>query len=74
MANHKNSERETDSQHDESVFIFGMFRVIEADGVLVEKDCPGFFECNAMLSFVFPVLALIPFEVNVIHMYNVRNI
>ena len=50
-----------------------MIRVIEADGVFIEKDRPGFFKCNAMFTLVFPILAFVPFEANIIHMYNVRT-
>lgn len=49
-----------------------MVWIEEPPRVLIEEDALRFLEGNLVLSLVFTVLFLIPYELYIVHMYNVR--
>lgn len=71
VAYDQNAEFKTHAQHNKSVFVLRMVRVEKANGVLVQKYRLGFLERDAVFPYVFPILACIPLEPQVIHIYNV---
>jgi hypothetical protein len=71
VTHHQHPEIETHTQHYETVFIVGVVRVIVSNGILVKEDCLRFLEGNTVFPFVLVILPLIPFETDLIHMYNV---
>ena len=44
MANYQYSELRAKAQKNEPIFLFGMFRVMDQQGVLIEEGRFGFFE------------------------------
>ncbi len=74
MTNNEDAQRETHAKHKKAVLVIGVIWIEITNSVLVEKDRSGFLEGNLMLSLVLAILPLVPFKLNVTHMYTVRTI
>ena len=72
VADEKNSETDTHTHQEEPILPFGVFFVVELDGVFIEENGLCLFEGNTMFLLILPVFALIPFEVEFIHIYIVN--
>jgi hypothetical protein len=58
----KKSGHGTHTKKEESVFLSGMFRIVNEQGMLVSEDGLPLFERYAMFTPVDGVLALVPYE------------
>jgi hypothetical protein len=74
MANNKDVQSCAQAEEDEPVFISGMIRVIDQEGVLVDEDGLSFLERYAMLSPIGGILAWIPLEAEPLHIYHVNTL
>lgn len=72
MADDQCSEMRAEAQKYESLFVVGVVRVIDEQGVIVCKRGFGFFERNAVLALVRFVLFCVPFDAKR-HHYNVTT-
>src|SRR5438105_1900376 len=67
MADQEQPKRAAQAQKDETLFVFGMVRVIDQPGTFVEKDGTGLFERDTVLPVVGCGLAFVPLEPKVAH-------
>ena len=74
MANNKDVKSCAQAEQDKSVFINGMVRVIDQEGILIDKDSMGFLEGYAVLSPIGGVLSRIPLEAEPLHIYHVNTL
>ena len=62
MAYDEHSGSCAETEEKEAILIFRMIRIIHEQGVVIGEDCLTFFERYSMLTFVYGVLALVPYE------------
>jgi hypothetical protein len=72
VANNQHPQAVTDAQHQKSVLIRCVVGIEETDCILVKKNRLRFFKRDPVLSYILPILCLIPFESYFIHMYTVQ--
>src|SRR5438094_9084040 len=62
MDDDKHSKGGAQAEQNEPIFISGMVGIVEEASVLVSKDCPGFVDCDPMLSLMLCYFSLLPLE------------
>jgi len=62
VAHDKDAEPTAHTQHDESILVLRVVRVVEPDGIFIEEYGLRLLECNAVLLDVLPILGFVPLE------------
>jgi len=72
MADHQDAQGEAHPKQDEAVFVLRVVRIELDHGFLVVEGALRLLEGHAVLALIRQVLALIPNELKMVHVYNVR--
>jgi len=67
----QDSQSATDAEHKETFLVCRMVWIEEPHGILIEEDRLRFLKRHAVFASVLLVLALVPFESYVSHIYTV---
>ncbi len=72
MANNKHTQLEADTKQNEPILVIRMIRIEEHYRLLIIESSLSFLKGNTMLLGICLVLSIIPSELHIDHMYNVR--